>query len=362
MKDPSGVHGARTTLAIAFAIITALVALLWVIPKTPGGGFWLFTLPAAILFPFFSYAVIAPGTRERTTGVAWAMVSILVVLYLGGMLISSLAFGDRVLIGAAETMQSLTVKWRSLGIATLVIVGILKLVDSSSSKKTASAPATTPRPEPASVEPTPASARPSAPADGGIPAGSIPPSPLVPAQSMTQPARQQAVIRPTTVVRPAAMPAPAPLMRPAHTPPVSGPFPQVSALEQSSASEPAPAPHPVEKTATVSGASFVELTTLVEVATSLSEPSSATSLLLSATPTGLELAAAGTEIGIVAGTWNGAEPLRVRLSAHETLEALSSFSPSPETLSVRFRLGDETAVEVRDDRSVRRFALSAVPE
>ena len=64
----------------------------------------------------------------------------------------------------------------------------------------------------------------------------------------------------------------------------------------------------------------------------------------------------------MAGTWNGAEPLRVRLSARETLEALSSFSPSPETLSVRFRLGDETAVEVRDDRSVRRFALSAVPE
>lgn len=361
MEDPSGVHGARTTLAIAFAIITALVALLWVIPKTPGGGFWLFTLPAAILFPVFSYAVIAPGTKERTTGVAWAMVSILVVLYFGGMLISSLAFGDRVLIGAAETMQSLTVRWRSLGIAALVIVGILKLLEHSSSKKQAGA-APTPRPEPASDEPAPASARASAQADGGIPAGSIPPSPLVPTQPMTQPARQQAVIRPTTVERPAAMPAPAPLMRPAHTPPVPGPFPQVSALEQSSASEPAPAPRPVEKTATVSGASFVELTTLVEVATSLSEPSSATSLLLSATPTGLELAAAGTEIGIVAGTWNGAEPLRVRLSAHETLEALSSFSPSPETLSVRFRLGDETAVEVRDDRSVRRFALSAAPE
>ena len=362
MEDPSGVHGARTTLAIAFAIITAFIALLWVIPKDPGGGFWLFTLPAAILFPILSYAVIAPGTKERTTGVAWAMVSILVVLYLGGMLISSLAFGDRVLIGAAETMQSFTVRWRSLGAATLVIVGILKLLEYSSSKKAASTAAPAPRPEPASDEPAPGPARPSAPVGGGIPAGSTPPSPLVPAQPMTQPARQQAAVRPTTVVRPAAMPAPAPLMRPAHTPPVPGPFPQVSALEQSSASEPAPAPHPVEKTATVSGASFVELTTLVEVATSLSEPSSATSLLLSATPTGLELAAAGTEIGIVAGTWNGAEPLRVRLSAHETLEALSSFSPSPETLSVRFRLGDETAVEVRDDMSVRRFALSAVPE
>jgi hypothetical protein len=361
VEDRSGVRGARTTLAIAFAIITALVALLWVIPKDPGGGFWLLTLPAAILFPVFSYAVIAPGTRERTTGVAWAMVSILVVLYLGGMLISSLAFGDRVLIGAAETMQSLTVRWRSLGIATLVIVGILKLVEHSSSKKQAGA-APTQRPEPASDEPAPASARASAQADGGIPAGSIPPSPLVPTQPMTQPARQPAVIRPTTVERPAAVPAPAPLTRPAHTPPVPGSFPQVSASERPSATDPAPAPRPVERTATVSGASFVELTTLVEVSTSLSEPSSATSLLLSATPTGLELAAAGTEIGIVAGTWNGAEPLRVRLSAHETLEALSSFSPSPETLSIRFRLGDETAVEVRDDRSVRHFALSAVPE
>lgn len=243
MEDPSGVHGARTTLAIAFAIITALVALLWVIPKTPGGGFWLFTLPAAILFPVFSYAVVAPGTRKRTTGVAWAMVSILVVLYFGGMLISSLAFGDRVLIGAAETMQSLTVRWRSLGIAALVIVGILKLLERSSSKKQAGA-APTPRPEPASDEPAPASARASAQADGGIPAGSIPPSPLVPTQPMTQPARQQAVIRLTTVERPAAMPAPAPLTRPAHTPPVPGSFPQVSTSERPSAIDPAPAPPP----------------------------------------------------------------------------------------------------------------------
>lgn len=361
MEDPSGVRGARTTLAIAFAIITALVALLWVLPKTPGGGFWLFTLPAAILFPFFSYAVVAPGTKERTAGVAGTMIGILVVLYLGGMLVSSLSFGDRVLTGAAATMQSFTVRWRSLGIATLVIVGILKLLEYSSSKNQATA-APMPRPEPASDEPAPASARPSAPVGGGIPAGSMPPSPLVPARPETQPARQQEVMRPTTVARPAAMPAPAPLTRPAHTPTVPGPFPQVSALEQGSAPESAPTPRPVEKTATVSGASFEELTTLVEVATSLSGPSSANSLLLSATPTGLELAAAGTEIGTVAGTWNGAEPLRVRLSAHETLEALSSFSPSPETLSVRFRLGDETAVEVRDDKSVRRFALSAVPE
>lgn len=344
MDDPSGVRGARTSLAIAFTIFTALVALLWVLPKSPGGGFWLFTLPAALLFPYFTYRVIAPRSAERTSTDAVVMVAALVVLYLGGVLVSSLALPDQNVSGAAATMESLTVQWRTYGLWTLVVVGVLKLVERS--KPGSSAPETSSelRSE-IEVDASGEAASAKAPASGRVPIDPIRPGPLVQAQPVPQPAP----IRPLTASRPAAAPL-------EHSAPAR------SVQVGASAQPPTSAPRPVERTATVSGASFADLTTLVEVATSLSHPSSSTSLQLSATPAGLGLAAAGTEIGTIPGAWSSVEPLRVRLSAHETREALGSLSPSPETLSIRLRLDDETAVEFRDDRSARRFALSAVRE
>lgn len=299
MDDPSGVRGARTSLAIAFTIFTALVALLWVLPKSPGGGFWLFTLPAALLFPYFTYRVIAPRSAERTSKDSVVMIAALVVLYLGGVVVRSLALPEANLTGAAATMESLTETWRTYSLWTLLVVGVLTLVERS--KTGSSAPKATSASEPvvaASGEAVPAKL----PTSGRGPVEVTRPSPLVPAQ----PAPQPAAIRPTTTSRPATVPAPAFLARPAWAR-----SPQVGMPASAPVQPPAPAPRPVERTATVSGASFADLTTLAEVAASLSDPSSATSLQLSATPAGLELAAAGTEIDTVAGTWNGAEPLRV---------------------------------------------------
>ena len=327
MDRASAVRGARRTLAIAFTLFTALVALLWVIPKDPGGGFWLLTLPAALLFPCCTYMVIAPETEERTAEDARTASGLLISMILGGMLIQSLVFGDRVLSGAADTMQWLTTVWRYIVIVMLVIVAILKKLGTSPS-------------EPAFV----------------APASATGPSSLL-----------QAPARPPMVARPAAMPTPAPLTRSAGTGPTAPTlYPPVSSPGRPSESRPARAPGPTptprsrERTATISGASFTELTTFVEVATGLSAPDSPTSLLLSATPAGLELSAAGMEIGTVTGTWHDAAPLRVQLSVRDTLHRLASLSPLPDAVSLVFRLGDQTSVEVRDDRSGRSLALPAV--
>ena len=202
MDDPSGVRGARTSLAIAFTIFTALVALLWVLPKSPGGGFWLFTLPAALLFPYFTYRVIAPRSAERTSKDSVVMIAALVVLYLGGVVVRSLALPEANLTGAAATMESLTETWRTYSLWTLLVVGVLTLVERS--KTGSSAPKATSASEPvvaASGEAVPAKL----PTSGRGPVEVTRPSPLVPAQ----PAPQPAAIRPTTTSRPATVPAPA---------------------------------------------------------------------------------------------------------------------------------------------------------
>lgn len=364
MDYPSGVRGARQSLAIAFASFTAFIALLWVIPKNPGGGFWLFTLPAALLFPYFSYKVISPGTKERTTADAGVMAAALVILYLGGMMISSLTLEGKGLSSAAETMRSMTVTWRRYAFGALLVVSVLKFVDSSPSQ---SAPLESP-PDPTSdprsslKESAPASTRPSIQSTDDNSADTVGPGSLAPAHAEHPPMPNRAPLRPTTDMRDASLLSPAPLKRPTHPHSIAGPCPQANDTESTSTPELVPMARTFEKTAEVSGASFTVLRTLVEVATSLSDPSSATSLLISATPTGLELNASGTDVGSVAGNWVGPDPLRVRLSAHEALEALSGLSPSPETLSVRIRWGDKTAVEFCDDKSLRRFALSAVSE
>jgi hypothetical protein len=42
------------------------------------------------------------------------------------------------------------------------------------------------------------------------------------------------------------------------------------------------------------------------------------------------------------------------------MQALATLSPAPETLTLRFRVGDETAIVVQADGSVQRFALDAI--
>lgn len=344
MNGPTWTLGAQQRLASAFTLFTTVGAFFWVFPKFGEGGLlWLFSLLPAAFFVFFSYYVIAPVTRGEND-IRGASTFIVVVMWLIGRFIMNAALPVTGRSWTASTMAWLTSSWGFALIIAALAAALLRRIgrertDESSTSTSANDVIRTGSdghlPLASNVA---AAARPA----GGVPSSTPAPpqTRTVPNPSAPHPVSQQATApsnRSTTAAETAHHSAHA-RKAPQH--------------------QPTP-PRPSPMTAALTGASFPEVMTFLEVASSLDESGSETSLVLDLSPAGLTLSASGLEIGTVSGTWSGTRALRARLSAQEARRKLERFTPAPATLTVLLRLDGETVVEFRADHSVQRVSLEA---
>jgi hypothetical protein len=331
MNDSDATRGARKSLAIVLTLGTAVGSVLWVLPKSGEGGLaWLLSLPAAIMFPYLTYRLVAPPRAPRSAWVPVGLAISLGVLWFGGLVIASNALPGPVLSELGTTIVATMIFWPIFVTGALIIIGVLKISDRASARRATRA---------ASAAPAPAQ-----PVMPGSPAhltGSSPP--VDPGQRPREhaPEQQHPVLAPQ---RSAASPAPAPMTYRAPESAAAG----ARATETSSASAPAEG----ERTGgspTLSGISFLELSTLVEIAASLEDADNPTMMLLTFTDGGIEVTAAETEIGTVAGSWSGTATVRTLQSARSTLEALSGLEPAPSTVTLRPPVSDLVDLEVLAD-------------
>lgn len=300
MDDPKGGLSAQVSLTIAYTIFAAVGALLWIFPKFGEGGFfWTLSLPLALIFIYTACRSVAPASLgHRDVQFGFAIPNL--VMWIIGRRIMNASLPESDLSWSASAMSWFTRIWLYASIIAVLTAFILRRIS--------------PRPPEHLVEEPPAedaSSDSSASDDVG---------------DSTDSALEDKVPHELAPSAPAAPLAPS---------------------------------RPALVTATLSGASFPEVMTLLEVASSLDATESPASLLLEISPTGMTLSSAGLEIGTVSGTWSGTQALRARLSAQEARRELLSFSPAPATLTVQIRLEGESVVELRADRSVQRVSLAA---
>jgi hypothetical protein len=342
VNAPSRARNVQQALAITYALFTAVVALMWVLPKFGEGGFaWLLTLPVALLFPLLTYVALFPDDGPDPFWQQIAFAVVLAVAFFFGQWIAAVSLPEQNRSGTAAAMLTLTATWRNCGLFVLLVSGALTLLRRSRSNREALVPVAAAMPHGAGVAAVPAPSP--LLASNRDAALDWEPGEQTPHHSRPEPVRSHPAATPQSALN--AISA----GNSAQNPPVTAPR-----------MRPEQETRPAMAVATVSGASFYELTTLVEIADSLGAPDPSTSLLLSGSPAGLDVAAAGMDLGTVRGAWSGLRPLRVHLSAREMMQALATLSPAPETLTLRFRVGDETAIVVQADGSVQRFALDAI--
>ena len=104
--------------------------------------------------------------------------------------------------------------------------------------------------------------------------------------------------------------------------------------------------------------SFLELSTLVEIAASLEEATNPTLMLLTFGAGGVEVAAGETELGTVEGRWSGNGSVRCLQSASALQEALSRLTPTSNSLTLQPPVDDED-LEISADTG-QRVAVEAV--
>lgn len=350
MNDSTSTISARKSLAIVFTLGTSIGSILWLVPKSGEGGFaWLFSLPAAILFPYLTYRLIAPPRVPRSAWVPIGLAIGLGVLWLGGIVVASSALPGPAFSDIATGMLAFTFLWPVFAVGVLAIIWILRIVDFFSrrraSRRAAAVPAT----------PVPAAPRLAMPGSQSSPPHFSSSSPPV---HTGQRPREYAP-GPTSLApaphRSTASPSPTPMAyREAE------PVPATSVPAQATSGSSAPVPDPAAAIPTLTDVSFMELSTLVEVAASLEESVSPTMMLLTFTARGVEVTASGTELGVVEGRWSGTTTLRTLQSASRTLEALSQLLPAPATVTIQPPGTDDQDLEFHVIDTDQRITVEAV--
>lgn len=303
MNDVSATRIIRWIVSVPLTLVTALGAVLWAWPKPGEGGvLWLLSLPVGLGFVYLTHRLTAPPRKPRNIGMPIALVAGLGALNLGGAALGSMVLPADAPSDLALAMMAMTFFWSGLALPALLIIGVLKLVDRIMRRSQEEA------------------------AVGRALSGQT---------SMPVPAGTDRFGERAPAPATAESSEPSPPSGPAHAP------------------VPSPAPAPTPGRPAMTEVPFLELSTLVEVATSLEETTNPTMMLLTFTADGVEVTAAETELGTVEGRWSGHGTMRTLQSSRALQEALSALSPAPSTLTLQPPEDDHGDLEITADSGQR---------